>query len=807
MPEAYKDYVPAGPSRISQMVINSVVIPLPPERGLHEDPSLARYKKPDRVMIKSPLSVVFDFLTVPDLPATRAYALLTLRNYIFETFDAIPETGASDGASIQSFDFAEIERAHSRVSDGFDARSRRSGGQWPVAKYSVSPAENVLKHYHAANGFLWLLFEKTEEALDFLNSQNIKFEQGSETHYSFFKPPSLERFPEVGEIVNALWGLPIPVRGADTLFRGGLKFSAKGGLVIGLHGGPGTGKTTFALSLGALSAPFGIKTLFITAEEARQDLFEKADTLISGDMKKLSLFPKTDWLYIDHLDDDADNNSDSDKSPSQRIGDIFESMTAALSAQHGATGDEAPQGVPKVCRTIVVLDGVHDLMVSASTSDNAALFFESLRQFIARCRRSKALVILTMGENWNGQQALDYLVDVAIKLSQDHVGEYGRKPDRQITISKARHQLCSIGAHGMQIAGAKGLRFSPQINYQLDRKALWKTPLPEIKSTKLLMRLPLERDVFDNFFMLGKGKNKAADELKSAVEAEDVSGAKVSLSDNEGVRIFRGSNILLNGEGSGGKAALALKIAISPSFELSDKPDNGLSYLRRAEKVLVISFLYPKDYYQKVMNKLLKNRHVEYDIPSNEIPPIINVIQLYPGHYRADQFFNKVEWELESAELRGDSYTCVVIDGLHNVYMQFPEIEAYTLFWAQFFASLRARAMTVISTHTTFLLQQGAEKSYHLDDKRSTPLLHALIQKTDFMFQIDPCTKFNAEKAFSKEKNAAASNFFMVSVVAAISQPIPENALMWSRQHLVLFMNEVPSERPESQMQLPLEDT
>jgi hypothetical protein len=465
---------------------------------------------------------------------------------------------------------------------------------------------------------------------------------------------------------------------------------------------------------------------------------------------------------------------------------MFESVAKALNAQSGEMLSDS-YGVSKSCRAIVVMDGVHDLIMSASDYDERHPLVQSMRAFISLCRKSKALVILTTGEDWEGQSALDYLVDVAIKLSQDNVGEYGRRPDRQITLSKARHQLCAIGSHGLQITGSKGIRFSPQINYQLDRKTLWKTPLPDMSVAKRVMCTALSRFSYEQIYT-----------FQLSAIGEDHRFELLG----EGPSLFRGSNIFLNGEGSGGKAALALKIAISPSFELGSAVTKFGRRVERAEKVMVISFLYPSAYYRSVVEKLLFGRFHEYGMDMTYLRPSLKVIHLYPGNYRPDQLFNRIEWELNAAELEGDPYTSIVIDGLHNIYLQFPEIESYTLFWPQFFASLRARAITVISTHTTFMLQGSGEESYRLDDKRSEPLRHALVQKTDFTFEIDPYVSAKKKKTgvFEKPKIASASNVFGVRVFSAINQAIPETELMWSREHLVLFKNEESIGTPQREL-------
>lgn len=811
------EWVQDKPTRISQLVKHSLALfDDIAALGRMWDASVEKKPAPE-FCIRSPLSVAFNFLTIPEMPGSRAYALLTLRNFLFETFGVVPNNSSSHEGDWQSFEVSDIERAHFNIQAALRVRGVSDAVQ--LRSFAArSAAEDVLNHFLSAQGLLWQAFDNRTDAESFLSNACVPSQAGdgltlgNGDPYRFSLPPALERLPELGEIVNALWGLPIPIRGADTLFRGGLKFSAEGGLVVALHGGPGTGKTTVALSLGALLAPFGVKTLFITAEEGERDLREKAKMLLTSEIRQLSFSPSEDWLYLQRLDDDEDQKKGRHRYM-DAVSETFETITKALASQHESAGIDL-DGIPKTCRAIIVLDGVHDLIMSASDYNEKHPLAQAMRSAIALYRKSKALVIITTGEDWEGQPALDYLVDVAIRLSLENVDVYGRKPDRMITISKARHQLCAAGAHGLQISGVKGVRFSPQINYQLDHKALWKTPLPDMRAGKTSMGIALSRYSYEQIYV---SRYSTFEQNRGFEQQED---API---------LFSGANIFLNGEGSGGKAALALKIAISPSFELTGKPSRLRSgdlfthvgrRIDRPERILVISFLYPSGYYRNVLSKLLEVRWREYGIKKHQLRPEIKVVHLYPGNYRADQLFNRVEWELDAAELQGVPYSCVVIDGLHNIYLQFPEIEAYTLFWAQFFAALRARAVTVISTHTTFLMQGGGEESYRLDDKRSEPLRHALIQKTDFTFEIDPYLerrKTSSQKrtrsvsegdayqeregsVFEKAKGTSASNIFGVRVLSAINQPIPKQELLWSREHLVLFKNEESWEHPQHEL-------
>jgi hypothetical protein len=719
------------------------------------------------ISIRSPLSIVYDFLTAPEMPGTRAYALVSLRNYLFETFGVFPD-GLADLPKNTTFAWKDVEDAMSHVWTSLRLRYSSSGEDKVPAEGRI-PAEGLVRHFLALKGVLWLYFGDlrggplgTESCVQYLRAGKLRADV-----YRFTRSRHLERFPDQSEVVNELWGLPIPIRGGDTIFRGGLKFSRRRGLVTAIHGGPGTGKTTLALALGAFLAPFGIQTLFITADELADDLQIRADGLVPDELRRMSFFHRKlkDWLFIGHLELSEEGGV------AKFVEDEFKKLGLELGEGPQAT---VPTRTPKVCRVIVVLDGLHDLLAgnsitnAADTAKQSELF--RLKKFIERCRELQALVIVTAGENWEGNVALDYLVDVALRLTQESMDKYDQKPDRRLLLAKARHQLCATGTHGIQIAGAKGVRFSPQINYQLDRRTIWKTRIPEMDAIKTVLRRAIPQSELRKIPVPGSAGHwpKSCDFYHSHATVD----------------LPRGSNIFLNGRGSGGKAALALKMAIAPVFSREDR------LLEYHEKVLVVSFLYPEEYYIYIRNRLTRIRRLEYEGRQIGARPAMKVIHLYPGYLKPNDLFNRIEWELDGAELHGRPYTSVVIDGIHNIFLQFPDIERYSILWPQLYASLRTRPITLITTHTTFALPHDTiDFEVRLDDKRSEPLRHALVQKTDFRIEVDPISYEDVEDVGEPKLRLAEPNTFEVRIISAINQPIPdpERPILWSRERLVLF--------------------
>jgi KaiC/GvpD/RAD55 family RecA-like ATPase len=481
---------------------------------------------------------------------------------------------------------------------------------------------------------------------------------------------------------------------------------------MAIHGGPGTGKTSLALALGAYLAPFGIRALFITADENAEDLKNRMTWLVPEDIQRLSIFSKTDGfsLNIQHVGISPGTQNEITELSSLEA--ALKALAQTLKERNRFDEEVNTQEfrIPKPCSAIVVLDGLQDLFSGNAGEDFATdrSQIALLYPLIGALRELQALVIVTTGLDWAGNRSLDYLVDIAIHLSHESMAEDAVKPHRRLKVSKARHQLAAGGTHGLQIAGSKGVRFSPQINYQLDRRTVWKTRLPNVTEIKKVVRLV--------------ARWSAEERFSESKEFKRISPRKGEFYHSEyGPDIFGGSHIFINGQGSGGKAGLALKIAIAPSHSAEPRASD-IGAAPHGNKVLIVSFLYPQDYYMNLASKLRSGHRHEYfglKLPNARI----KVIHLYPGHLRPNDLYNKIEWELDAAELDGEPYTCVVIDGIHNVYVQFPEIARYSLFWPQIYNSLRSRGVMTITTHTILrapaLINGDGEMQYRIDDGRS----------------------------------------------------------------------------------------
>lgn len=756
-----KDINPA--TRISLLVRSSVI---------------SIYAQPDSqnassaiVTIASPLRVCFDYLSVPGMPGTKAYSLIACRNYLFASLASHPQLGsaARNYPGTEEFTVEDIRFEYSKIWTSLRPR-QDSKGQDKLPAGNKTKA--LLRHFLAIRGILNFRCD-LEDAKTYLSSN-------SEPHnavtggslFEFERAPNLDRLPEIGEIVNELWGLPIALDGADTIFRGGVKFSSTEGLILAIHGGPGSGKTSLALALATTASPFDIRTLFYTVEEVPADLIAKSGLLVAEELSRLSIFRNASKaVSFEKIQTD-----EGEKDVLTTLIFELEKLNKILRAEEEPI--EGIFNIPKPCRVIVVLDGLHDLIARADISrikntpdsgiDLRTNELMLLHKLISQLRKLRAFVIVTTGTVWAGESTLDYLVDMAIHVSVASLNDSGVKPERLLVLSKARHQLCAIGTHSFQIDGNNGVRISPQMNYQIERRAIWRASLPD-------------RSCFKKVLSRARSDPFSSSELRIDSKHHDV-------------KLFRNSHVVINGIGSGGKAGLALKIAMAPHFVAASidtgasNPSENFIY---PEKILVLSFLYQKDYYNVLVRKIKQILLFEFpEFNHEQLKSTCEVLHLYPGNLRPHDLFNRIDRKLDGAELMGRPYSTVIIDGIHNVYLQFPQIQQYPLFWAQLFSSLRTRKMSVITTHTTLALPYAQDRhnnSVIIDDNRSEPLRHSLIQKSDFQIEVDPVPNSPMIQVSAENQNfEKLQQLHVLKVVAAIGQPVPFGILLWNRDKLTL---------------------
>ncbi len=649
-------------------------------------------------ILPSPLFIAYRLLTVPNLPESHGYALVTLKNYLFSGLKVLPDNLISEAdKNILPVKLSDVKTVLDIINT-YDAG--RDNFSLPLGN---SPQIFVFQLL-LLMGFINLRFKGTPDEiqkakikycqnknpLDILVTQRAK-DKSSELRVN----PTVVSFPDASKISNLIWGNPIPVRGMDTIFLGGLKTNSENNLVVGIHGAPGVGKTSFCLGIAASLAPLGVETLFISNEEEEESINHRLEALISEDVRRLD-------FHQSRNDDENHswfNYASLQKNKATTLKGFLESLVKNV-----IDTEESNEGVnlPKP-PNIVVLDGIHQFFSEMADNNNTY----SLAEFVQDCRDLNLIVFLTVSSTWDDAIKLDHLIDVSLELNYKYSNKIGVKPQRLISLHKSRQQVARGGTHVFHLSGTYGLKVVPQIPSQMDLKSHFAFKLPD----KHIVNNSL------NFVWCDRTKAKKLITVKKYADP-----------------IHKGSHVLIYGEGSGGKAGLAILMALTP---LLKKDVENIKLIQKTSTTLVISFLYPKEYYEtlgKTVTNNLKKDYEEY-LPKGDDGKVVfethvDVECLYPGYLSPEDLYSKIISKLDQAELEGRSYDSVVIDGLHNITIQFPKIAGYDHFWPLLYSALRRRYLTVISTHTIFNIDT-VPTSISIEDDRIKPLLHAMVQSAD----------------------------------------------------------------------------
>jgi KaiC/GvpD/RAD55 family RecA-like ATPase len=742
-------------------------------------------------VLPSPLNILYQFLTIPSEPQSSAYPLVLCRSMLFIFFGLHPTHPDIENIenpefknhypNLDPFTEKEVLESVSSFSNYIKIQLR-----WPdKRKDDVNSKRKETKaarinylvgHFLAMKGYaqLWFLEETDKLTKNSVNRfchfpDEISFEEVVRKYrkpeYRFRLSESLIDLPESGEIINSLFGIPIPVRGAETIFYGGLKKTSTGGLVINLAGKPGAGKTSIALSLATLLSPFNTKCIYISLEEEKNDLFTRLVSLVPTFLKELSIYkdPKTlydnDWFNVTKLSGHVNISI---------LTDILKFLSEELDKRKKNT-HLGKNSIPSICPLYVVIDNINELLAGYKDGTDD---YNAMEEFIYQCRKLGALVLLISAEEQLAEIRLDYLVDVSIHVRQSGVESQLEKPIRILKLSKTRHQISRQGAHVFHLLGSVGFRICPQIPSQMDKKEIVRRLLAD--------------------------KNKLIPTL-------NIIGKAGRMVYKTYLNVFPTSLILIHGQGSSGKAGFALKLLLTPELKippnlqeatkeefenyfkklLLHKKKETYKVIRYYRKILVISFLYPEEYYKDLINERIypSIRNVFGGVKGAKK---VEVIAYTPGYLTAEDFVNKIVRYLDEAILEGEPYTGVLLDGLHNVLLQFKNLQDNDMVWPLLYSILSRYSLTIVTTFTNFFIAgHHAESERHnrfvnhiadedqvLLRKGQAPFLHTLVKAADFYFNLD------------ERRDKKNNKRYIISVNNAIYQDNPSGLLEWDRQNL-----------------------
>ena len=734
-------------------------------------------KKSDKVyqgiIIPSPLSILYQALTIPEEPQTSAYAFVTCRGMLFDFLKVHPNTPILQDVAPELDSFIEEDVLNSILSFiNYNKIQLRWPDKRSNPKNIASRINFLCGHILAIKRYTYLWFNSEQQLYNFLGYRYSKSEINEvttfrpeinyqnlfeiEQKYHFRQSGYYSDLPDISEINNWIFGIPIPWRGADLLFFGGLKKSSTGGLVMSLYGEPGAGKTSAALSLSACFAPYQTSTFYITLDENPEDLITRLRSLIPAYLRKTSMYldyyksfrtgKKTiPWFEVFKYEEKVTIPKAIGflQALNEKISNSFNENVMEL-RKKGLTVEKR---IPGTCPLLVIIDNINELFDKETT-------YKETEEFIKYCQSIGAFVILIAADEIPKYQKLDYLVDVAIRLKQDGVENKHEKPVRILQLLKTRYQISRQGSHVFHLSSKGGFRISPQVPSQMD------------KSEKIKIKLPSKQEFIHTVNILSNN---------NIIHFKDF------------LSIAAYSQILIHGQGSAGKAGFGMKILLTPlssSRKLVFKSGKIDNMKEKFNKVLIISFLYPQEYYD-VLKKRIDKQYSDSIINYNSRKSQIIVKAFYPGFLTPEDFVNKVVRLLEEARLEGEPFTGIMLDGLHNVFLQFENLQKAHMIWPLLYSILYRYSVTVVTTFTTFSIDEFQENQHSslsrmpqdflMIQEGQKPFLHGIVKASDYFFILDEVS--------SMDKNRKE---YVLRVRSSIRQTPPSTRLFWDREELTL---------------------
>ncbi|WP_316193738.1 RAD55 family ATPase [Bradyrhizobium sp. SZCCHNRI1029] len=727
-----------------------------------------------RHLLPSPLYFLRMYLTSPEFPASDAYAHAVVRAIIFagavRYYRKLNSDKSLRGQLLKSAphgfpqrdDPIEIVR-HFIGFEGIVDSVRSIDRHWKIRdiNYPTNPTDFIVMHMLASRGMMHLSFptfqsemtprkrrtEKQELRSSFLGRGSLLGEDGI---YEFVIANNVEALPPASELVNEIDGLPIAIPNADIVFARGLRFTASEGTIMRITGPSGSGKTSLALGFATALAPLGIDTIYLSCEENPDDLQRRISTIVPEFIRRTRTFNKDNlWFEAKHLKEDADTDLNS---INQLIDDLVD-----LRPNGSIDVSSRPPGIIPL---LIVLDGIHELLETDRRTVSKGQETRRLRGLVENLRRAGALVII-MSADYDDPavQDLDYVVDLVVDLSLEKNDDVSQPLVRKFILRKTRRQFARMGAHLLNLSPRVGVGLTPQIAAQ--------------------------RDMHRDYAWNNRNTGRWLDVFRSSSKRETFA-----------LKLYDHSQILITGKGSSGKASLALRLVAGgivddssqrqqktgDLFEAGTEPpsesDSTLSLLNALNmpdskrRILVVSFLYQDAYYQGLLRNLRRRKVA----PSSSPDLMVDVEFFYPGHLRPEDFLRRIISRIEASYLDGLVYDAIIVDGLHNVFMQFPRLQESTVLWPILYEMLRRYTMTVITTHT-HIDMPGSSYSEHMAldltvaRERAGPVLQALVNAADFYFDVS---------ASGDDRNE-----FRIETVNASEQTIPPH-MVWDRSSLTI---------------------
>lgn len=559
--------------------------------------------------------------------------------------------------------------------------------------------------------------------------------------------------PSLAEISNRVFGIPIALAGFTDLLKGGLKQGAGEGTVSLIRGGAGTGKTTLAISMQRAIEALGIPTVFVTSEETIPAIIARRESTLSLSQKMHSQFSQQPKMHkiirapSGKLREPAEVDFKHELLPSSPLFAVLDGIIDGLSEK-----PDWPHGATDFTKLFVVFDGVHNFLRDDTKRDD----YNILKSFVEKCRDTGVQILLTSSKDWMVDEGFEYLVDNYFTLISEIIEEPVPHSDRKFQIVKTRHQGSMVGKHRMTIGDEGELQFQPNFSELLKRQARRALVDPQ----NHLYSLPFVEFERERYYRQ----------------------SQTYFNDLQGLKHFENSSTLIYGIGSSSKADLALRLLATP--DLPEKP--------RTKKLLIVSFLSSHKYYDTCVarhNSWLEKRG--FDSFKTELECMF----FSPGMISADEVYYQISSKLDYSETTLNEYDGVLIDGIHNVFVQFPMLMGKPELWTALTGLFRRSALNFVLTYSDFdiapatLLEGGSYGS-----ERATPLMVALTQSLDYGFNVIP--RYLAQRERQKRKNEQSAfvyspGSFELSCFIAHGQQISgDSFLVWDKEKKSLRAND-----------------
>ena len=509
--------------------------------------------------------------------------------------------------------------------------------------------------------------------------------------------------PDFPTVLGLAFNQPTCIPGIDEVTGGLMPTVASeqgfqpGGVITLLAGPPGSGKTTLAMSLAARMAEIGTEVVYLSAEESIASLTTKRMAVVEPNKLLTALWPDANIPTL------APKFKIEPQGTFKSLHELVDAIAGELSAPRisASLPGQGTVGFPQA----VIIDSI-TVLLSHAENDAPRLHHvgrQALAGLLNRLRDVGVCVIL-IGETLHMHDSdVAYLVDNVFLLDVDQ--EQGDKhPLRVFRVEKTRLQVSYRGRHVFHISRSDGPVVSPSLH--------------------AVLRICGDNDPRNNerparIVMWAKGvQAENRQQMLPGLETTDRFGDTITLRSP--------SHVLVYGWGTTGKARLAMSIAFEPQIPQSfvreyvlersaaedrrERPESDARWLLHT-RVLVVSFLYDRDYYYRIAREMLRTRY-RSSAGLEEVETYVTVEDLYPGYLDPETLVNRLRKRIASARLEGRPYTTVVVDGLHNMLLQFPLLANDPLLWPSVFRVLRSEGVSAVSTFTFFQVAMQPEQVF-----------------------------------------------------------------------------------------------